>query len=288
MTAALYLARFHLKVRLFDSGDARIDWIPRTNNVAGYADGIAGRELRQRMRDHATRYGVQVEDAEVTSLSVGDEGFSAGVAGMTVAARAVLLATGVVNHQPDVADGRHDEALARHLLRYCPVCDGFEVTDKRVGVFGTGERGVKEAMFLRGFTADLTLLPPADGHRLSDNERAALAAAGIAVADGRGAPLVIDGDRIVAPTGDMSLAFDSIYPALGSTIRSTLAIAAGAVASEDGCMEVSDHQETSVPNLFAAGDVVYGLDQIASAMGQAAVAATTIRNRLSEERPLRR
>ena len=62
----------------------------------------------------------------------------------------------------------------------------------------------------------------------------------------------------------------------------------GAEASDDGCMEVSDHQETSVRNLFAAGDVVYGLDQIASAMGQAAVAATTIRNRLAEASPLRR
>jgi thioredoxin reductase (NADPH) len=82
------------------------------------------------------------------------------------------------------------------------------------------------------------------------------------------------------------MAFDSIYPALGSRIRSDLAVAAGAAATEDGCLEVDDHQRTSIPGLFAAGDVVKGLDQINNAMGQAGVASTTIRNMLSEQRAI--
>jgi thioredoxin reductase (NADPH) len=84
------------------------------------------------------------------------------------------------------------------------------------------------------------------------------------------------------------MAFDSVYPALGSVIRSGLAVTAGAKVSEDGCILVDDHLETSVPGLFAAGDVVIGLDQISHAMGQAGVAATTIRNHLAEKKPLRR
>ena len=63
---------------------------------------------------------------------------------------------------------------------------------------------------------------------------------------------------------------------------------AGARTSGDACVLVDDHLETSVPGLFAAGDVVKGLDQISHAMGQAGVAATTIRNHLADERPLRR
>jgi thioredoxin reductase (NADPH) len=82
--------------------------------------------------------------------------------------------------------------------------------------------------------------------------------------------------------------FDSIYPAPGVHVRSELAVAAGAKASLDGCLEVGDHLETTVSGLFAAGDVVIGLDQISHAMGQAGVAATTIRNYLAKERPLRR
>ena len=84
------------------------------------------------------------------------------------------------------------------------------------------------------------------------------------------------------------MAFDSVYPALGSRIRSHLAIEAGARASDEGCLEVDDHQRTSVPGLFAAGDVVKGLDQIGHAMGEAGVAATTIRNLLNEQSPIRR
>ena len=84
------------------------------------------------------------------------------------------------------------------------------------------------------------------------------------------------------------MVFDSIYPALGSHSRSELAVAAGARANDQGCLKVDDHLETTVPGLFAAGDVVVGLDQISHAMGQAGVAATAIRNHLAEERPLRR
>jgi thioredoxin reductase (NADPH) len=84
------------------------------------------------------------------------------------------------------------------------------------------------------------------------------------------------------------MAFDSVYPAMGSVIRSDLAVAAGARATKEGCLEVDDHQRTSISGLFAAGDVVKGLDQISHAMGEAGVAATTIRNLLDEQRPMRR
>jgi thioredoxin reductase (NADPH) len=157
-----------------------------------------------------------------------------------------------------------------------------------VGVIGTGEHGMREALFLRGYTRDITLIAPGAAHELDAACREKLDKAGIGHVDGPCTPLRIEGDRIVATTAGGALHFDSIYPALGSRIRSKLAIAAGARASADGCLEVDAHQRTSVPGLFAAGDVVKGLDQISHAMGEAGVAATTIRNRLDELRPLRR
>ena len=98
----------------------------------------------------------------------------------------------------------------------------------------------------------------------------------------------IENDRIAFDTAEGRMAFDSIYPALGSVIRSGLAVSAGARVSDEGCVLVDDHLETSIPGLFAAGDVVLGLDQISHAMGQAGVAATTIRNHLAAQTPLRR
>lgn len=288
LTAAIYLARFHLSIRLFDSGSSRAALISCTHNHAGYPEGIAGTELLARMSAQAEKYGARRERMEVAAIERDGVGFLIVAGDRRFPARTVLLATGVVNNRPDMPDDLHDRALAAGLLRYCPICDGYEVTDKRVAVVGTGDHGMKEALFLRGYTRDLTLISPDAGHDLDAECQAALDEAGIARVDGPCGDWRVEGERLSLKTADGRMAFHSIYPALGSRIRSELAVAAGAKANEEGCLEVDEDQRTSVPGLFAAGDVVNGLDQISSAMGQASVAATAIRNLLDERRPLRR
>lgn len=288
LTAAIYLARFHLSIRLFDCGSSRAALIPCTHNHAGYPEGISGEDLLARMLAQAYKYGAVRERAEVTGLRATEEGFAVRIGEREVAARSVLLATGVVNHRPAMPDDLHAEALRRGLLRYCPICDGYEVTDKRVGVIGTGDHGMREAIFLRGYTADVTLIAPEGAHGLDAACVAALDEAGIARVDGPCGGYAIEGETLALDTAAGRMAFDSVYPALGSRTRSQLAVMAGARAAEDGCLEVDDHQRTSIPGLFAAGDVVKGLDQISHAMGEGGVAATTIRNMLAEQRAIRR
>ncbi|NJR79435.1 NAD(P)/FAD-dependent oxidoreductase [Sphingomonas corticis] len=288
LTAAIYLARFHLSIRLFDCGSSRAATIPCTHNHAGYPDGIAGKDLLALMLAQAERYGARREAVEVTALARDGDDFGVRTDHGEWRARTVLLATGVVNHRPDMDAALHDRALAAGLLRYCPICDGYEVTDKRVGVVGTGDHGMREALFLRGYTRDVTLVSPAAVHDLDDACARALDAAGIARVEGPCGGFAIEDGRLALDTAAGRMAFDSVYPALGSRIRSELAVAAGARATAEGCLEVDDHQRTSIPGLFAAGDVVKGLDQISHAMGEAGVAATTIRNTLADRAPLRR
>ena len=288
LTAAIYLARFHLATRVIDAGQSRAARIPRTRNHAGYPGGIPGAELLDRMRVQAAEFGVGVTAAEVTSLARDGDRFVAIAGGAEIVARAVLLATGVVNHRPRMDAAEHDAALQRGLLRYCPICDGYEVTDRRVGVIGTSGHGLAEAKFLRGFTRTVTLIAPDGPHQLSAEEAAECETLGIRTATGPCDPLTIAGDELVVATPEGALRFDSVYPALGSAIRSELAVQAGADASPDGCLIVDAHQRTSVPGLYAAGDVVKGLDQISHAMGEAGVAATTIRNDLAAGAPLLR
>lgn len=289
LTAAIYLARFHLAIRLFDCGSSRAAMIPCTRNHAGYPDGIAGKDLLALMQAQAARYGARREDVRVTALARDGENFVVTTDSGTHHARTVLLAAGVVNHRPaHLLPEVHDPALARGLLRYCPICDGYEVTDRRVAVIGTGDHGMREALFLRGFTRDITLVAPEGEHALDVACARALDDAGIVRVEGPCGGYAIEGDRLAFDTARGRMAFDSAYPALGSRIRSRLAVEAGARASDEGCLEVDDHQRTSIPGLFAAGDVVKGLDQISHAMGEAGVAATAIRNLLAERRPLRR
>jgi thioredoxin reductase (NADPH) len=289
LTAAIYLARFHLAIRVIDAGQSRAALIPRTHNHAGYPAGIPGAELLSLMREQASRFGVHLAQGLVEKLERQDDGgFLVHGSGQTWRARSVLLATGVVNNHPPIAPEIHDAALARGLLRYCPICDGYEVTDKRVGVIGTRTHGFNEAVFLRMYTRDVTLIAPDGEHALSDEEQRRLHEIGVNVVNGPCHPLRVEGDHIFVQTPGGELAFDSVYPALGSVIRSELAVMLGAQASEDGCLVVDDHQRTTVPGLYAAGDVAKGLDQISHAMGEAGVAATTIRNDLSQSAPLLR
>jgi len=289
LTAAIYLARYHLSIRLFDCGTSRAAMIPCTHNHAGFPEGIKGTELLDRMGAQAAKYGALRENRKVERLERKDGVFVVDTDSGTWRARTVLLATGVVNRYPDTLPRPlHDEALSKGLLRYCPVCDGYEVTDKRVAVIGTGEHGTAEALFLRGFTADITLISPHGDHDLDDQCREKLADAGIAHIEGPCGGFAMEGGQLAFDTADGRIGFDSVYPAMGSDVRSSLAQMAGAATSDEGCIAVGDHLETNVPGLFAAGDVVIGLDQISHAMGQAGVAATRIRNLLAEERPLRR
>jgi thioredoxin reductase (NADPH) len=270
-------------------GASRAALIPCTRNHAGFPDGISGKGLLDRMREQARGFGAIREEKRVEHLARHADGFTVGTDSGTYRARTVLIATGVVNlPPPEMDEALHNEALARGLLRYCPVCDGYEVTDKRVGVIGSGNHGTREAEFLRGYSSDITLVAPLGEHELDDECRRRLDEAGVAVVAGPCGGYAIDGERLTLTTAEGRLAFESVYPALGLHVRSELAVAAGAETAADGALVVDDHLETTVPGLFAAGDVVIGLDQISHAMGQAGVAATAIRNHLAEERPLRR
>lgn len=288
LTAAIYLARFHLDIALFDSGASRAALIPCTHNHAGFPGGISGPDLLARMREQAASFGVRSHNATVTAVEPMGETFVVRTKALELEARTVLLATGVVNNRPKMDTALHDKALAAGLLRYCPVCDGYEVTDKNVGVIGTGTHGMREALFLRGYTKNVTLIAPDAEHMLDEECAAALDAAGVTRVDGPCGGFAIEGNRLALDTAGGRMAFDSVYPALGSETRSELALAAGARGTDDGCIVTDEHQRTTLPGLFAAGDVVKGLDQISHAMGEAGVAATTIRNELSERRPLRR
>jgi thioredoxin reductase (NADPH) len=288
LTAAIYLARFHLKVVVINSEQSRARLIPLTRNHAGFPEGISGSDLLARMRRQARLYGAGLRDGTVELLESHTDGFIAHVAGSKIRTRSILLATGVVNRRPSMIDAEtHDRALAKGLLRYCPICDGYEVTDRRIAVLGTGERGCEEALFLRSYTTDITIVAPPGGHVLSAKQRERLTEADIVIG-GRCAAISIRNEAIELDIEGVMTHFDSLYPALGSDIRSELAGQLGAHRSEEGCLTVDAHQRTNITGLYAAGDVVLGLDQISHAMGEGGVAATTIRNDLARQTPLRR
>ena len=281
LTAAIYCARFLLNTLVIDAGAGRARMIPRTHNHAGFPGGIAGRDLVDRMAAQASENGARIEHDMVHSLVRSDDLFEARSTKSVHHARAVIIATGITDKRPPMPEALHAAAVAASLLRYCPICDGFEIIDKTVAVIGTGEHGAREANFLRSYTRHVSLVSPDGPHDLPVDEQGRLQACGIDLIAGPVSGFELETAKLRFTAGLQPIEVDACNPALGAEIHSDLARALGAEARDGGCLLVDDHARTSVPGLYAAGDVVLGLDQISGAMGQAALAATTIRNDLS-------
>ena len=277
LTAATYLGRFRRRTLVVDAGEPRACWIPVSHNMPGFPAGIGGSDILKRMREQAEEYGAVVMPGRVETLARDGDGFVAQVDGRAIRARAVLLATGVVDHHPDLPGV--ERAVQRSLVRVCPICDGYEATDKAVAVIGHSDKGAREAAFMRTYSDRVTLIHIGPADALSRRDE--LDRLGVELILAPLEAVELEQDRVTALTwGGQTRAFDLVYSALGTSPNAELAQGLGARLSGDGRLEVDLHQTTSVPGLYAAGDVVRGLNQIAVATAEAAVAATDIHNRL--------
>jgi thioredoxin reductase (NADPH) len=281
LTAAIYLARFRRRIMVIDSGASRAAWIPRSRNVPGFTEGVEGPVLLERMADQARRYGADLRSGRVDSLARSEDGvFSLEVGGELITARSALIATGVVENAPPLP--HVVDAVKRGVIRICPICDGFEAIGKRIGVLGADDHAAAEALFLRTYTADLTLLLVAETSALLPETQVKLSNAGVRVTHVPLETVAIEEDHLTAlcMADRQRQRFDAVYSAFGTTPQSALAKGLGARIDDSGRLYTSDHQETSVDGLYAAGDLVRGLNQISVANGEAAIAATAIHNRL--------
>lgn len=277
LTAATYLARFRRRVLVADGGAPRACWIPVSHNLPGFPHGITGEAILKRMTEQALEYGAVIEPGRVEALARDGGGFTARLNGREVRVRAVLLATGVTDHHPDLPGV--ERAIERALVRICPICDGYEAIDKAVAIIGKDDAGAREAAFVRTYSDQVTLIHAGPAEALTKEDE--LRRIGVELIRTPIDNVRLEGDRVTAlGWGGAFRVFDLVYSALGTSSNANLARALGARVDDDDCMVVDSHQLTSVAGLYAAGDVVRGLNQIAVAGAEAAIAATAIHNAL--------
>ncbi|WP_312794225.1 NAD(P)/FAD-dependent oxidoreductase [Tianweitania sp.] len=280
LTAATYLARFRRKVLIVDSGESRARWIPRTHNCPGFPDGVTGPDLLRRLKEQALQYGAEIITGFVEALTPQDDGMFVIDTPNPIRARSVLLATGIVDTLPQMADA--ESAMQAGRLRLCPICDGYEASDDRIAVMGAGIDVLRKALFMRSFSSDVTMLLTGPSGNLPAEALEMAKKAGVVLVECSEDAIHVAPDTASARLPDgRQLTFDTIYPAMGCSIRSDLAANLGADCDETGSLLVDSHQRTTVPGLYAAGDVVHEVNQLAVAFGHAAVAASHIHNSLA-------
>lgn len=277
LVAATYLARFRRRIAVVDAGASRARWIPTSHNCPGFPLGVSGTALLARLREQAEEHGVVVAPGRIDWLLREAHGHGGAVfvardaAGDTWRAATVILATGIVDRLPEVEGG--PEALAAAIeagtLRLCAVCDAYEARDSRIAVLAPGDEARRHAAFLRTFSRTVDAIDSGVPYRLEcDAEGCRIETAG--GEDPGGAE----------GSGGAVREYDTLYPVLGGDSQSQLAQALGAAVDDEGALRTDAHQQTSVDGLYAVGDVVSALNQIAVAVGHAAIAATAVHNRL--------
>jgi len=279
LTAAIYLARYRRNVLIVDDGNSRASLIPESHNYPGFTGGISGPQLLARLREQARRYGAGLHHGRVSRLQLEGDTFIAHVGSEELRGRKALLATGIVDESPDIPGLR--EVVYQGAIRFCPICDGYEAMDQRIGILGRCAVAWTKALFLRTYSREVFLLGTDSPTTLGEEPRRALEQADVRISPDIVTDVERNGKtiRAVLRSGER-IELDTLYPALGCDVRSDLATALGARCTEIGTLFVDDHQRTSVDGLYAAGDVVTDLHQISVATGHAAIAATDIHNRL--------
>lgn len=296
LTAAIYLARYLRNVRVVDSGVSRAALIPMSHNISGYPDGIDGEELLNRLRRQVAYYEIKVEIGEVITLTRSGKTFEAVKKNIVenrgemkedkreeddrLHASAILLATGTDDKVHNISDWK--AGVKNGVIRLCPICDAYEARGRAIALISSStENGMRHALWLRSYTDKVTLIYIAEGV-LSKSDQNKLRQAQIDVIKDAHAEAVIKGKPrpFIRLSNGKEIDCDVIYPMLGETPRSKLATRLGARCNKKGNLIVDRHQRTTVPGLYAVGDVVNELNQISVAIGHAAIAATDIHNRL--------
>jgi thioredoxin reductase (NADPH) len=279
LTAATYLARYRRRVLVIDAGESRARWIPVSHNCPGFPFGIGGRELLGHFRAQAEQHAVSFMAGSVTAVERSRDGFDIHIPTSVVKARMVLFATGIKDRLPEATG--IEEAIASGSLRLCAVCDGYEARDESIGVYAPLSEGLSHAGFLRTFSRKVAVLSPDDAP-LSIDERTRADSMGVAVHAGiRSLSFSPHGCEAESADGNVER-FDTIYPVLGCTPGTSPLAGLKVDTDAAGKLLVDSTMETSIPGLFAAGDVVSGLNQISVAVGHAAIAATAIHHRLPQ------
>jgi thioredoxin reductase len=288
LSAALVLGRARRRTLLLDAGAPSNLPAPRVGGLFGH-DGTPPATLYRQARAQLEPYtAVTTRRAEVVAGAREDGAFRLVLGdGTTVGARRVLLSMGMHYELPELPG---IERLWGDTVFHCPFCHGWELRDRPLAVLGRGDAGLHRALLLRGWSEDVVLLTDGPGE-LDERARATLAAAGVAVDERRVARLLdcgahggcADHLHAVVFADGAELRRDGLLVTAPLRPRSDLPAQLGAEVAEAGTVPVDANGQTSVPGLFAAGDLTARIQQVVGAAAAGATAAVGIHQSLLAE-----
>lgn len=294
LAAAVYTTREDIATVLYEKavvgGLAAIT--DQVDNYPGFPEGVAGLQLADRLQKQAERFGAKIEYGDVSAVKRDGDTVVVTVDGKDVRARTVLVATG----SDYVKLGIPGEAeYYGRGVHYCATCDGAFYREKRLVVVGGGNSGVQEALFLTRFSSHIDLLVRStvkasevlqqELQQYVDSGKVTIHLATTPdeiVADENGRVVRVDATK----NGEkVSFETDGVFVFIGLKPNTQFLAGSGVELDERGLVKTDEHLATTVEGVFASGDVRSGATmQIASAVGEGASAALSIREYLDEHK----
>lgn len=290
LSAAIYTTREDIDTLLFERGvvgglAAITDWV---DNYPGFPEGIEGMKLADGLRAQAERFGAVIELGEVSSIQNDGEYKLLETTSGQMRARAVLIATG--SDYKKIGVPGEAEYYARGV-HYCATCDGAFYRDKKIVVVGGGNSAVQEAMFLTRFASHIDILVRGDSMRASEVLQRELknhedkitvhmnTTTDEIVGEDNKVVKVIGTNKLTGETVEFQT--DGVFVFVGLSPNSEFLKDSDIELDDIGLVKTDSRLETSMPGVFAAGDIRSGATmQIASATGEGATAALMIREYL--------
>lgn len=272
LSAALTLGRACRRVVLFDHGPARNAPVAHAHGLLT-RDGASPAELRRQGLRELEAYDVDVRRAEVGAIERRSDGFEV----MGHAVRAVILATGVRDVLPGIPG---IAGLWGDRVVHCPYCDGWERRGQPLAVLGHDHEGVSLALLLCQWSGDVRLVT--NGAPLDDEDRGRLASRGLPAFTAPVREMVREDDRVVMRLDDGGdVVVHSVFAHAAQEQRSTLPASLGCATQPDShLVQVSEWGETSVPGVYAVGDMTTTSQQISFGIAAGAAAAIHVNHAL--------
>ena len=286
LAAAVYTTREDIDTTLYEKGvvgglAAITDMV---DNYPGFPDGIEGMTLAEQLRKQAERFGAKIEYGDVSAIKDCGDYRELTVDGKPVKAKAVLIATGSDYNKLGIPGEAEYYGRGVH---YCATCDGAFYRDKRLVVVGGGNSGVQEALFLTRFTSHIDLLvrSTVKASQVLQDELQKYVDAGKVTVHLCTVPseIVAEENKVVKVVGTKDgepaeFATDGVFVFIGLKPNTQFLVGSGIELDEYGLVKTDQHLATTMPGVYASGDVRSGATmQIASAVGEGATAALSIR-----------
>ena len=290
MTAGLYASRANLKTLLIEKAIMGGQMMTATTieNFPGHPGGIGGPELMMRIQEHCVEFGLETDFGTVENVIDNGSTKTLVMDDREIVCKAGIVATGAVPRKMGIEG---EEALTGKGVSYCATCDGAFFRDVPVAVIGGGDTAVEEALFLTRFASKVTLVHRRDQLRATQilqdrtlaNEKVEVAWNSVIdslESDSSGLTGAILKDTQTGETRKIEI--QGMFVAVGVT--PTTGFIRNLVATDDnGYIEAGEDTLTSVPGIFAAGDIrTTPLRQVATAVGDGAVAALMAEKYITE------